>query len=228
MIGNGLTAVTAALAPRPGARGSGVGLARGSTEAPVHDPVAAAATASTDARTGGTLTQPALGPEATRGLALSQTRDTASPGGLSADERDVVRQMAARDREVHQHEQAHARSGGSLAGNPSFSYQTGPDGKRYAIGGEVPIDAAPVPGDPEATIAKMAIVIAAALAPAEPSMPDRRIAAQAESARLAALAELAASRGGGAGEAEDGPGLTGRLFDRLDDPEPGGEISRAV
>lgn len=225
MIGNGLTAVTAALAPRPGARGSSVGLARGSAEAPVHDPVAAA-TASTDARTGGTLTQPALGPEATRGLALSQTRNTASPGGLSADERDVVRQMVARDREVHQHEQAHARSGGSLAGHPSFSYQTGPDGKRYAIGGEVPIDAAPVPGDPEATIAKMAIVIAAALAPAEPSMPDRRIAAQAESARLAALAELAVSRG--AGEAEDGPGLTGRLFDHLADPEPGGEISRAV
>jgi hypothetical protein len=136
--------------------------------------------------------------------------------------------MAARDREVRQHEQAHARAGGSQAGSPSFSYQTGPDGKRYAIGGEVPIDTAPVPDDPEATIAKMAIVKAAALAPAEPSMPDRRIAAQAESTQLAALAELAASRSGGTGAPEDDPGLTGRLFTRLARPEPGGELSRTV
>jgi hypothetical protein len=86
----------------------------------------------------------------------------------------------------------------------------------------VPIDTAPVPDDPAATIAKMEIVKAAALAPAVPSMPDRRIAAQAESIRLAALAELAT------GEPEDGPGLTGRLFSQLVRPEPGGELSRVV
>ena len=56
----------------------------------------------------------------------------------------------------------------------------GPDGNRYAIGGEVSIDVAPVDGDPEATIAKMEIVKAAALAPAEPSAQDRKVAAIAE------------------------------------------------
>ena len=57
---------------------------------------------------------------------------------------------------------------------------------------------------------------------------DRRIAAQADSTRLAALAELAASRDGSTGEPEDDPGLTGRLFNSLTRPEPGGELSRAV
>ena len=229
MLGSGITAVTAAFAPRHGARGSAVDLARGPTKALLDVPAAEPATASADARSAGGLTQPVLGPEAARGLALSQTMGAASPGGLSVDERDVVRQMATRDREVHQHEQAHARAGGFQAGSPSFSYQTGPDGKRYAVSGEVPIDTAPVPNDPKATIAKMAVVISAALAPASPSMPDRRIAAQAESTRLAALAELAAGRSGGTGgETKDEPELTGRLFTHLGHPEPGGELSRAV
>ena len=224
----GITAVTSTLAPRPGARGSGINLTRGGAEAPLEVPVAAEAKASAAPRTGGALTQPALGPEAARGLAVLQTGGAVSPGGLSADERDLVRQMAARDREVRQHEQAHARAGGAHAGKPSFTYHTGPDGKRYAIGGEVPINTAPVPDDPEATIAKMAIVRAAALAPAAPSLPDRRIAAQAESTRLAALAELAASRSSAASEPEDDPALTGRLFTHLAGPEPGDELSRAV
>ncbi|MEQ9335590.1 MAG: putative metalloprotease CJM1_0395 family protein, partial [Miltoncostaeaceae bacterium] len=30
----------------------------------------------------------------------------------------------------------HAAAGGQYAGAPSFTYQTGPDGKRYAVGGE--------------------------------------------------------------------------------------------
>ena len=224
--GAGITSVTAALAPRPGARGNGADTARGASEAPPHVPEAEAGAARAGAGRG--LAKPDIGPESARGLALSQTEEAASPGGLSADERDVVRQMAARDREVQRHEAAHARAGGFHAGNPSFTYQIGPDGKRYAVGGEVPIDTAPVRGDPEATIAKMAVVKAAALAPATPSMPDRRIAAQAESTRIAALAELAASRIGGGDEPDDDTGLTGRLFTRLADPEPGDEVSRAV
>jgi hypothetical protein len=197
-------------------------------EAPLQVPAAGVATANAGTRTGAVLPQAVPGPEAGRGLALPQTTDAASPDGLSAGDRDVVRQMAARDREVRRHEQAHARAGGAQAGSPSFTYRTGPDGKRYAVGGEVPIDTAPVPDDPAATIAKMEIVKAAALAPAVPSMPDRRIAAQAESIRLAALAELTAGDSGATGEPEDGPGLTGRLFSQLARPEPGGELSRVV
>jgi len=100
----------------------------------------------------------------------------------------------ARDREVRDHEQAHARVGGPYAGQPSYTYQTGPDGNRYAIGGEVAIDIAPVNGDPEATIIKMEVVKAAALAPAEPSAQDRKVAALADAQRAQAVADLAELR----------------------------------
>ena len=110
---------------------------------------------------------------------------------LSEDEQAVVDQLAARDREVRNHEEAHARVGGQYAGNPSYTFQEGPDGKQYAIGGEVPIDVSPVADDPEATIVKMEIVKAAALAPAEPSGQDRKVAALADAQRQKAIADLA-------------------------------------
>ena len=52
------------------------------------------------------------------------------------------------------------------------------------------IDVAPVAGDPQATVQKMQQVRAAALAPAEPSAADRRIAAQAAQQQVQAQAEL--------------------------------------
>lgn len=128
------------------------------------------------------------------------TEPDAKPGSataaneLSEDEQAVVAELSARDREVRNHEEAHARVGGQYAGNPSYSFQEGPDGKQYAIGGEVPIDVSPVPDDPEATIDKMEVVKAAALAPAEPSGQDRRVAALADAQRQQAIADLAELR----------------------------------
>ncbi len=78
------------------------------------------------------------------------------------------------------HEQAHKAAAGPHGGPISFSFTTGPDGKRYAVEGEVPIDVSPVEGDPEATVRKMQQVRSAALAPAEPSVADRQVAARAQ------------------------------------------------
>lgn len=89
-----------------------------------------------------------------------------------------IAELASRDREVRAHEQAHAAVGGAYAGAPTYTYSRGPDGKRYAIGGEVSIDSSPIPNDPEATLRKMELVQRAALAPAEPSAQDLRVAAQ--------------------------------------------------
>ena len=114
--------------------------------------------------------------------------------GLSDEERAVVEKLKARDREVRDHEQAHARVGGQYASEPSYSYQVGPDGRQYAIGGQVKIDVSPVRDDPAATIAKMEIVKAAALAPAEPSSADRQVAATADAVRAQAQADLNAER----------------------------------
>lgn len=132
---------------------------------------------------------PALGPRANAALIASAAIDSLTP-----EERALIERLAARDREVRAHEEAHARVGGPHAGEPKYDYQAGPDGRRYAVGGSVAIDVTPVQGDPEATVAKMEIVKAAALAPAEPSPEDRSIAARAESIRLQALAEIALAR----------------------------------
>ena len=110
---------------------------------------------------------------------------------LSASQQQSVRDLATRDRAVRAHEQAHlAAAGGFARGGPSFTYQTGPDGVRYAVGGEVSIDTSPVEGDPQATLEKARAVIAAANAPADPSAQDRAVAAAAAQMAARAQAEL--------------------------------------
>lgn len=110
---------------------------------------------------------------------------------LNPDEQRVVQELQSRDREVRAHEQAHLSAAGSLAsGGASFTYQQGPDGQRYAVGGEVGINSASVPGDPQATIQRAEQLRRAALAPASPSAQDRSVAANASSLILEAQAEL--------------------------------------
>jgi len=101
-----------------------------------------------------------------------------------------IRQLQSRDREVRAHEQAHSSVGGNLAGAPSLNFTTGPDGKRYAVSGEVSIDVSAVSGDPAATIRKLEQVQRAALAPADPSSQDRRVAASASASANLARSEL--------------------------------------
>ena len=137
-------------------------------------------------------------PSAQAAIEAAHTNDTSedgnTPGELSDAEQAQVEILKARDREVRAHEQAHATVGGQYAGAPSYTYQTGPDNQRYAVGGEVSIDTAPVDGDAEATVEKMDVVIAAALAPAEPLPQDRKVAALAQSQRAQAMAELLSER----------------------------------
>jgi len=119
---------------------------------------------------------------------LSNSKNT-DVEGLTPEERKEVQDLKKRDAEVRAHEQAHKTVGGPFAGTPSFTTVTGPDGRQYAVAGEVKIDASPVPGNPEATIRKMEVVERAALAPAEPSPEDQQVAQQARMAKLQAQAE---------------------------------------
>lgn len=105
-------------------------------------------------------------------------------------EQQELRELKSRDQEVRAHEQAHAAIGGQYAGAPSYTYERGPDGNQYAVGGEVQIDVSVIAGDPQATIQKMQQVRSAALAPAEPSSADRRIASEALQRQMQAQAEL--------------------------------------
>lgn len=105
-------------------------------------------------------------------------------------EEKLISELSARDAEVKRHEQAHAAIGGSVTGAPSYEYRKGPDGKSYAVSGEVSVDVSPVAGDPEATIRKMQKVHAAALAPVNPSTQDIKVAATASKIILQAQSEL--------------------------------------
>ena len=109
----------------------------------------------------------------------------------TADHQAELEKLRQRDREVRTHEQAHLAAAGGLAtGGATFSFQRGPDGKQYAVGGEVSIDASPVSGNPAATLRKAEQIRAAALAPANPSAQDRAVAASANSLEAQARQEL--------------------------------------
>ncbi|MBK8534200.1 MAG: catalase [Candidatus Competibacteraceae bacterium] len=110
---------------------------------------------------------------------------------LNEAELAMVRELKQRDLKVRQHEMAHlAASGGLAQGGPSYSYQRGPDGQNYAIGGHVNIDTSPGK-TPEENLQKAQTVLAAALAPADPSGQDLAIAAQASQRAMKARMELA-------------------------------------
>ena len=118
------------------------------------------------------------------------------PDDLDDKEKAVVMRLQQRDAEVRAHEAAHAAAAGMLGGGASYDYVTGPDGRQYAVGGEVPVRISSG-STPEEAIRNAQQVRAAALAPAEPSGQDRAVAAQAaamEAAARAELAELAAAR----------------------------------
>jgi hypothetical protein len=114
---------------------------------------------------------------------------------LTDEDAKEVERLRERDREVRTHEQAHAAAGGShVRGGIKYEYQTGPDGRRYAVGGEVSIDTSPVSGDPQKTIQKAQQVRRAAMAPAEPSGADRQAAAAASRMEAEARQELIEER----------------------------------
>lgn len=127
--------------------------------------------------------------------------------GLTEAEQKQVMELKKRDRQVKSHEQAHLAAGaGHIVQGAQYTFQQGPNGVRYAVGGDVRIDVSPVPGDPEATIEKAEQIRQAALAPPQPSAQDRQVAAEAmkmkNEARAEKLKAEAEEKSQGAPEAE--------------------------
>lgn len=105
-----------------------------------------------------------------------------------------VLELQAIDTHVRAHESAHLSAGGGVVtGGASFSYERGPDGKMYAVAGEVPIDTGKG-STPEETISKAQRIRTAALAPSDPSPQDYKVAAMAtmmeQTARIEKMREL--------------------------------------
>lgn len=131
-----------------------------------------------------------------------------SSGPLAKTELDLqelleIARLRRIDQMVRAHERAHIIAGGELVrGRANYTYRIGPDGKRYAVGGEVRIDTSPVPGDPEATLRKAEKIIRAALAPINPSPQDLRVAMKARMMALEARMEIIKEKQAQAKEAE--------------------------
>lgn len=159
----------------------------------------ASARPSTQAAQGDVLTLSAEGrQQAAAGKAVEGQEQPKKSSSTAAESSTILnevelkelRRLKSRDQEVRSHEQAHLSAAGRYAaGGASFSYQKGPDGNKYAVGGEVPIDISPEK-TPEETVRKMQVVKKAALAPANPSAADRQIAAQAGMAEARARQEM--------------------------------------
>ncbi|HED0619267.1 TPA: hypothetical protein R4K79_001381 [Campylobacter jejuni] len=110
---------------------------------------------------------------------------------LSQKEVAQVRELQSIDRNVKAHEAAHQAAGGGLAGAASFTYTRGPDNhdnQMYATAGEVPISMQKG-NTPEETIANARQIAAAAMAPADPSPQDYKVAANAAKMEFEARAE---------------------------------------
>jgi hypothetical protein len=128
--------------------------------------------------------------EASSGSLQALRKTVARLGEFTQEELRVISELRTRDLQVRGHEDAHIAAGGAyIRGSAGYSFQSGPDGKSYAIGGEVQIDLSPEE-TPEATIQKMRVVRAAALAPSDPSAADSAIAAAASQIEASAYAEL--------------------------------------
>lgn len=107
-----------------------------------------------------------------------RSKETGSTDKLSEDEKRLVQDLRSRDAEVKTHEAAHQAAGGGMTGAASYTYQQGPDGKMYAIGGEVSISI-PSGSTPQESMRNAQQAIAAAMAPADPSGQDFAVASSA-------------------------------------------------
>lgn len=109
---------------------------------------------------------------------------------LSAEEKQEVEKLRERDQKVRRHEQAHLSAAGGLAvGGAHYRFKTGPDGRQYAVVGEVGLKI-PAGGTPEEKLRTAAQLERAALAPEEPSSSDRNIAAKARQQKAEAQQEI--------------------------------------
>jgi hypothetical protein len=102
----------------------------------------------------------------------SGTPATNTAGALSPEEKRIIAELQARDREVRNEEQRHAATAGQFGGEPQYTFRRGPDGKMYAVEGKVPIRLGNAGGTPEEQEKALRRVQAAAVSVQSPSSGD--------------------------------------------------------
>lgn len=130
--------------------------------------------------TGSTYDQPRV---------IPQTEKTQKEKNDETKNQQEIQELTRSDKRVRAHEQAHMAAGGQYAGAATFTYEKGPDGRSYAVAGEVPIRAAKG-RTPEETLQILEQVKKAALAPPDPSPQDLSAASAAEGQKQQVQREL--------------------------------------
>ena len=110
---------------------------------------------------------------------------------LSESDEELLQKLKSRDAKVRSHEAAHVMAAGGQASSPTYTYQTGPDGRRYAIGGSVDISIMTT-GDGEADARRAKKAYRAAMATGEPSARDLQTATRAQSMSAKSMKDAAA------------------------------------
>jgi hypothetical protein len=133
----------------------------------------------------------------TAGLSGTAPLRSGAAQELTPEQQRQVARLKEIDRNVRAHEAAHMRAGrGVVTSGASYSYTYGPDGKAYAVGGEVGVDTS-AEAKPQANIDKGQRIRAAAMAPSDPSPQDYRVASVGGQLEARGRADLAAERSGG-------------------------------
>lgn len=81
------------------------------------------------------------------------TRENGPESELSPEDQRMLEELRQTDQKVRAHEQAHAAAGGT---NVRYEYQTGPDGRQYAVGGTTDIQVQARSNDPDAKLDPLA------------------------------------------------------------------------
>lgn len=110
-----------------------------------------------------------------------------------------VQRMRVQEREVRRTQVMKAAVGGAFAGDSTYQFALGPDGRRYIVGGDVSLDVSPVENNPRATISKMQRVRAAAGVSVQRTQNDRVatfMSVRTEGSARSQLAKMVDLRGG--------------------------------
>ena len=108
---------------------------------------------------------------------------------LSVEERAILAELERQDHEVRTRDMAYLAAAGGLAGSFAVQYETGPDGRRYAVAADVNLDTSAA-ATPEQSLTKARALRAAAMS----ASGDASAATRANTMEAQARAELEAAR----------------------------------
>ena len=162
--------------------------------------------------------------QAAHGDGVEQQDFESVGGGLrgaedfSTEEQQELRDLERRDLQVRTRDMAFIAAAGGAAGSYSLQYETGPDGRRYAVGADIKLDTSEG-ATPEQTLAKARALRAATMGARADSSNDASAAAKAVRMEAEARAEIARERGEAQQAAVESAGLMEPALPEVELPE---------